>query len=165
MPFDIVPLSSQHNLKDFDCGEGSMNRYLRDFALVNHKRGLNKAYVAIVPGKFDVKGYYTLSNGQVSFDDLPVKKKGWPKYPIPITLLGRLAADRNVDKAERLGETLLLSALRRSGQTSESIGSYAVVVDALNDSVKGFYKKYGFIDLDGGKRLFLPMATIAELGL
>jgi hypothetical protein len=35
-------------------------------------------------------------------------------------------------------------------------------VGALDASVGSFYRKYGFIELDDGCQLFLPMTTIAK---
>ena len=114
MPFEIEPLSSNHILAEFDCGEDSMNRYLRHFAWQNNKIGLSRTFVAIESGDDRVKGYYTLSNGNVTYDALPGDKKGWPKYPVPITLIGRLATDLST-RGQRLGETLLMDALLSEG--------------------------------------------------
>jgi ribosomal protein S18 acetylase RimI-like enzyme len=47
---------------------------------------------------------------------------------------------------QNLWELLLLDALRKSLELSEKIGSIAVVVDAENNKVINFYKKYGFIE-------------------
>lgn len=163
MPFEIEPLSSRHNLEGFNCGEDSMNRYLRHFAWQNNKIGLSRTFVAVEAGETQVKGFYTLSNGNVSYNVIPGPKKGWPKYPIPITLLGQLAADVSI-QGQRLGETLLMDALKRALQASEQVASYAVVVDALHEKARDFYTKYGFEHLDTDLRLYLPMGTIQELG-
>jgi len=164
MPFNIEPLSSRHNLKDFDCGEDSMNRYLRHFAWQNDKIGLSRTFVVVEDGEKHVKGYYALSSGNITYDDVPGEKKGWPKYPVPIVLIGRFAADLRA-RGQRLGEMLLIDALKRSAQVSNEVGCYAVVVDALNDRARDFYLKYGFMQLDKRLRLFLLTATIKELNL
>lgn len=164
MPFNIEPLSSRHNLKDFDCGEDSMNSYLRHFAWQNDKIGLSRTFVAVEGDEKHVKGYYALSSGNITYDDVPGKKKGWPRYPVPIVLIGRLAADMSI-RGQRLGELLLMDALKRSAQVFNEVGCYAVVVDALNDRARDFYVKYGFMQLDKRLRLFLPMVTIQELNL
>jgi hypothetical protein len=43
---------------------------------------------------------------------------------------------------------------------------YAVEVDALNDSAKEFYERYGFVSLLANPRhKYLPMKQIVDLGL
>jgi ribosomal protein S18 acetylase RimI-like enzyme len=76
--------------------------------------------------------------------------------------LGRLAVDKTMT-GKGFGKKLLIDALRRSYEASWSIGSLAVVVDTVNDPARSFYRKYGFIDLPDGAKMFLPMKTIAQL--
>jgi hypothetical protein len=43
------------------------------------------------------------------------------------------------------------------------IASYAFVVDAKDDKAAEFYQRYGFRFLvEGGRRLFIPVAEIAK---
>ena len=46
---------------------------------------------------------------------------------------------------------------------SKSIGSFAVIVDPLDNDAESFYIKYGFIKLPDSGRIFLPMLTIKSL--
>jgi predicted GNAT family N-acyltransferase len=120
-------------------------------------------FVAVYPPNPQVLGYYTLSAAAVDLAKIPAKMaKGLPRYPrVPVTLLGRLAVDRG-RQGMGLGELLLVDALQRSLAQTTEIGSVAVVVDALNREVAGFYTKYGFSRLtDNGDRLIMPMARIA----
>jgi hypothetical protein len=57
---------------------------------------------------------------------------------------------------------LLVSALQRALSSSAVVGSVAVVTDPKNAKAEKFYKKYGFRQLGGGRRLFLPMKEIAS---
>ena len=77
-------------------------------------------------------------------------------------MLGRLARDKNI-KGERIGETLLLDALKRSFDTSIKIGSMAVIVDPVDQDAKNFYLKYGFIELPDSEKMFMTMKTISTL--
>jgi ribosomal protein S18 acetylase RimI-like enzyme len=56
-----------------------------------------------------------------------------------------------------------MDALKRALDASKQIASFAVVVDAKDEAGIGFYKKYGFIQIEATKRLFLPMATIEQM--
>jgi len=64
----------------------------------------------------------------------------------------------------RLGEFLLVDALHRSLTQRDAIGSVAVIVDAIDDQERAFYEHFEFIAFpEQPRRLFLPMATIANL--
>ena len=160
----IERLSSAHDRSLFDCGEPSLNTYLRQYALQNDKKGLGRTFVALEPGNPRIYGYYTLSTGAVTFDKVP---QNLPRYPVPVAHLGRLAVDLSLrGTGARLGETLLLDALRRAVGISEQIGLYAVEVWALNASARDFYLKYGFAALlDDENHLYLPMKSVRKLKL
>ncbi len=160
MPWSIRPLTSAHNVGTFDCGEASLNSFLQRHALNNHKAGLGRTFVATQGEQSEIAGYFTLSTGSVRFDVIPEHaKKRLPKYPIPTVHLGRLAVDLRY-QGKKLGEVLLVEALRKAAVASSNLGVYAVDVIALHDRAKAFYLKYGFVEmLDQPLHLFLPMAT------
>lgn len=82
---------------------------------------------------------------------------------VSATLLGRLAVSTEF-RGRRLGETLLMDALRRSLELSKQVASCGVIVDAQDDSAASFYRKYGFLDLPTvQRRFFLPMGTVERL--
>ena len=158
----IEPLSSTHDRSAFDCGEPSLNTYLRQYARQNDEKGLGRTYVAVEPGQTRVEGYYTISTGAVTFEQVPEKL---PRYPIPVVHLGRLAIGLT-SQGKGLGELLLIDALKRAALAAEQLGIYAVEVRALNDSARRFYLKYGFTRLlDDEFHLYLSMKTIRKLRL
>ena len=160
MKFTITPLTKIHERNDFDCGEESLNEFLKKFARQNDKRGLGKTFVLIEEGKTEVLGYYTVSSGSVTFDEVP---ENLPRYPIPVAHIGRLAVDRKT-KGQGLGELLLVDALKKISKIAEQIGIYAVEVYAINESARKFYIKYGFTELlDDRLHLYLPVKTIQNL--
>lgn len=158
----IELLTTKHDRSSFDCGEPSLNTYLKQYARQNDEKGLGRTYIAVEPGHARIEGYYTISTGAVTFEQVPDKL---PRYPIPVVHLGRLAVDlRSQGKA--LGELLLIDALKRAAQASEQLGIYAVEVRALNENARRFYLKYGFTSLlDDEMHLYLPMKTIRKLKL
>ncbi len=121
----------------------------------------------MTPDGKTVAGYYTLSQYAVGVGDLPeavVKRLKLPRYPqLPATLIGRLA--RGSDwKGHGVGELLLIDALKRALESTRTVESVAVVVDAKDERANGFYRKYGFLELPGHEnRLFLPVRTIEEM--
>lgn len=158
--FKIEPLSSHHDRSGFDCGEESLNEYLKRFARQNSEKGLGRTYVAVKEGGPDIFGYYTLSSGAVSFDEVP---ENLPRYPIPVVHLGRLAVAKKA-QGKRLGKALLADALTRAVTVADILGVFAVEVYALNDSAREFYLKFGFTELlDDRKHLYMTIRKIKKL--
>ncbi len=163
LQISIEPLNAGHERDTFDCGEESLNRYLRQYAGQHQKKNVGRVYVAVERGARRALGYYTLANGSVEFASVP-RSKGLPReYPIPVILLARLAVDRTA-QGQGLGAVLLFDALRRAAEAAEVSAAYAVIVDALHDAAKKFYLHYHFEEsLDDPMRLFLPMHDLRAL--
>ncbi len=148
----------------FDCGQPSLNDFLRTLVSQYEKRNLGRTYVSVRGTDLQVFGYYTIASAAVAFDHLPTEAaKKLPRHPPPVVLVARLAVDRAA-QGQRLGEKLLLDALARSLHLSDELGVHAVVVDAIDQRAKEFYEKYRFIPLlDSEFHLYLPVATIRDL--
>ena len=74
----------------------------------------------------------------------------------------RLAVDMRY-RGMGLGGDLLLSALKKCVQLSDSLGVAFVVVDAKDDTAKAFYQYYGFHALQSDPmRLCLPISSITD---
>lgn len=159
----VVLLSSGHDAASFDCGVESLNTFLRQYAGQNARKGINKTHVALYPQTQRIAGFYTLSAGSISFSAVPPEcSRRLPNYPIPTVHLGRLAVDKQA-QGKGLGGLLLLDAIETVRRTAESIGIFAVSVDALDDNAVSFYRSFGFIALlDDPRHLFLPIATIRK---
>lgn len=162
LPYIIVPLNNAHDRKAFDCGEPSLNEFLKRYARQNDEKGLGRTFVAVPPGTARVYGYYTLASGAVKSETMPEKL---PRYPTPVALLGRLAVDEST-KGQGLGKILLLDALRRVLLLTDQLGIFAVEVHAITPEAKSFYLKYGFTPLlDDEMHLYLTLKDIRRLGL
>lgn len=158
----IEKLSSHHNRRDFDCGVGELNSYLQKYSSQHERKGMGRTYVAIEKNDERVLGYYTIASSAVAFDIVP---ENLPHHPIPVALIGRLAVDKTA-RRQRLGETLLIHALQSAQRAAKIVGIYAVVVDALDESARSFYVRYGFNELiDDRLHLYLPIKMIEKLGL
>jgi hypothetical protein len=67
-------------------------------------------------------------------------------------------------KGHRLGQFLLMDALRRSLESATEIAAMAVVVEAKDDGAEAFYRHFSLLPLQKQpRRLFLPMGAIATL--
>lgn len=163
MSLSILLLEKKHNRKNFDCGNESLSRYIKTTARQDVKNRISTCFV-LLDNSNVVKGYYTLSNSSIPKEDIPeefVKRIG--KYDIlPVTLLGRLAIDNSM-QGQGQGETLLIHALEQAYRATTTIASLAVIVDPIDEDAIKFYLKYGFIQLPGSPRMFIPMRTVEKL--
>lgn len=135
---------AMHDRDSFDCGIPELNDYLKYKISPDLKRNFGRAVVAIMPENI---------------------QKKLPRYPVPVARIGRLAVDKSF-QGQGLGEELLIHALQSVANVSETVGVYAVVVDAKNEKSEKFYKRYGFLNLNSKEEilsLFLPMKTIELL--
>lgn len=162
----IRRLDKAHDRSAFNCGQPVLNEWLKDRAGQFDRRDLSRTFVATRPDELLVLGFYAISTHRVIYDVLPsAEAKGLPRLDIPVVLIGRLAVDQSA-RGQGLGALLLVDALRRSMQISEQVGIRAVEVDALDDTARNFYLKFGFRSLlDDSRHLFLPMHEIRKLKL
>lgn len=153
-----VPLTAEHDLSDFDCGEPVLNDWLRHRALKNESR-FSRTYVVCEDQR--VVGYFCISAGAVERAATPGKVRRNAPETIPVSVIGRLAVSRH-HAGKGLGADLLSDALRRIALASQSIGIGAVLVHAKDDTAKRFYLRYAeFIEYpEDSRTLFLPIETV-----
>ena len=160
----IEPIEKRHKRDEFDCGNAELTEHLRKYARQNEEFAIARTFVAVREGEERVWGYFTLRAGEVPLDALPEGvRRRFPRYPVPVVHLGRLAVDKAV-RGQRLGEQLLVAALEKALAVSKEIGALAVEVIAIDEDAKAFYRHYGFDPLAGDPRhLYLPMKRIVQL--
>lgn len=136
------PLTSEHALTGFDCGESALDEWLTRRASSNHLMGASRTFV-IADSERRVLGYYALAAGAVAHQQATGAIKRNMPDPIPVMVLARLAIDRRA-QGMRLGGALLKDAVQRSVGVAHDTGVRALLVHALNDAAKRFYEHYGF---------------------
>lgn len=149
-------IAKHHDRKAFDCGEPTLNEYLRRYARQNHTSGGAKTFVAVpLDEPVGVLGYYSLSPAEVSID-----REGHGQYPLPGFRLARLAVARD-HQGQGLGGQLLVSAGERCLAAASEVGGVVLLIDAMNDAVVRWYEEFGALSLiDCPLQLVLPLATI-----
>ena len=154
-------LNRSYSRETFDCGNSSLNEYLKKYALQNQKARYSITYVASKEESKEIAGYYCASASVIEFTNIPEKqKKKLPRYPAPVMLIGQLAVAQQM-QGKSLGKILLMHGLSNAIKISQEMGIYAVRVDAINEDAKKFYLKYGFVPLeDRNYSLILPLKTI-----
>ena len=122
-----------------------MNAWFRRHAWSAQQSGTARINV-IVDGSENVIGYVALSASQVERAFLPKPQQRNRPEQIPVTLLGQLAVDRR-HQGEGHAASLLQFALRTAYQASRVVGSFGVITHPLDEGVREFYRRVGFIDL------------------
>jgi len=150
-----------HGRERFVCESPELTAFLQKQARKEMQARASACYV-LVQGSdpSGIIGFYTLSQTSVELEHLPEKlKKKLPHYPqVGATLLGRLARHQDW-KGKKIGELLLIDALRRSLRHSEGVGAVVVVTDPKDEKATEFYSRHGFLPLDE-RRMFIPMSEI-----
>ena len=133
-----------HARKGFDCGVEPLNRYLQTLAVQHRRKGLSTTFVLIDEPAPEILGYYSLSAASLVFDELDdADRRHLPTYPVPAARIGRLAVART-GKGRGYGELLLQNAIKRILSVRQTLGVYAIVVEAKTSDAVSFYRKYGF---------------------
>jgi GNAT superfamily N-acetyltransferase len=153
-----TPLTAEHDLADFDCGEKLLDDWLKHRALKNESR-FSRTYV--VCNERTVVAFYCVSAGAVEREKAPGRLKRNAPDSIPVSIIGRLAVSRNF-AGRGLGADILSDALRRVAVASKSIGIGAVLVQAKDERAKKFYMACAeFIEHPADSRtLYLPIETV-----
>jgi len=156
--FAPAPLTAEHDLSAFDCGEPLLNDWLRHRALKNESR-FSRTYVVCEGER--VVGYYCISAGAVERAAAPGRLRRNAPDAIPVSVIGRLAVSR-AHAGKGLGADLLSDALRRIALASRSIGIGAVMAHAKDEAARRFYLRCAeFIEYpEDSRTLFLPIETV-----
>lgn len=155
----IEPLSDFHDRNAFSCGNDGLDRYLRQQAGQDSRRGIASVFVASeVDRPPKVLGYFTLSAAAIAPQNLPIElARRLPRQMMPAALIGRLAVDSSVAR-RGLGSVLLVNAINRAMFAAETVAMWAVVVDPIDDTARAFYAAFGFRTLAGSSRMFLTFS-------
>jgi predicted N-acetyltransferase YhbS len=136
------PLTADHHLNTFNCGETSLDEWLKRRALLNQANGASRAFVVVDESQL-VMGYYALAAGAVHHQDATRSVRQNMPDPIPVMVLARLAVDIRT-QGMQLGAGLLRDAVDRSLAVAKNTGVRALLVHALHERAKQFYLYFGF---------------------
>jgi GNAT superfamily N-acetyltransferase len=152
------PIARKHDRKGFDCGQEDLNRFLQQYARQAHEHGASKTYVGVDDADSTIiLGYYTLSPAQVDFYRVPdVARLNLGRHDVGGFRLARLAVSKSL-QGQGFGGQLLVAAARRCLRASQEVGGTALMIDAKDERVAGWYSSYGAVRLiDAPLSLLLP---------
>jgi len=140
------PLAEQDNRALFDCGRESLNLWFRRHAWSNHINSASRINVIEDTATGRIIGYVALSSSHIERAFLPKAMQRNSPDPMPVTLLGQLAVDKDY-QGQHHAASLMKFALVTALRASEQVGSSAVITHPLDDNVRRFYANWGFEDL------------------
>lgn len=150
-------LTAAHDVSQFECGESSLDYWLKRRALQNEETGASRTYVLLAGP--EIAGYYALATGAVSHVEAAGKIRRNMPDPVPVIILGRLAIASKF-QGRGIGTALLRDAVLRVVQAAEIAGIRAILVHAISEEAKRFYEKHGFIPSPADPMTL--MITVAE---
>ena len=145
------PLAENDDRSRFDCGRDSLNTWFRQRAWANHASGVSRTNVICDDATGEIIGYVTLSSAQIERAFLAKPHQRNKPDPVPVTLLGQLAIHKD-RHGQGHARSLLMFALKTAVRASREIGSFGVITHPIDDTVRAFYRRWGFQDLPSDPR-------------
>jgi predicted N-acetyltransferase YhbS len=160
------PLTETDDRSKFDCGRASLNAWFQQRAWTNHAAGISRTNVICDAETNEIVGYVTLSAAQIERAFLPKPLQRNKPDPVPVTLLGQLAVHRE-HQGQGHARSLLLFALRTAIRASREIGSFGVITHPVDEEVRAFYRRWGFVDVpfDPQRAMIIRMADLEKNGI
>jgi len=152
------PLSLDHEIAGFSCGEASLDDWLRRRANANQVSGASRTFV--VQDRNAVVAYFALASSAVAVAAGVGRFKRNMPDPIPVVVLARLAVAQS-HHGRGIGRALFQDAGRRVLHAASSIGIRGLIVHALSDDAVAFYRRLGLDPSPLDPRTL--MVTVADL--
>jgi GNAT superfamily N-acetyltransferase len=135
-----TPLADHHELAEFSSGVPELDDWLRRRAHANQVGGSSRTFVVCEGSR--VIAYYALASGAVKQPEAPGRFRRNMPDPIPVAVLGRLAIDQS-DQGRGIGRALVRDAGLRLLNAAEILGIRGLLVHAISDDARAFYKAVG----------------------
>jgi len=133
-------LTDHHEIEAFASGLESLDTWLKRRAMKNQATGASRTFVACDGRR--VVAYYALASSTVADVEASGRFHHMPE-PIPVVVLGRLAADQSF-QGKGIGRALIRDAGHRVIQAADVIGIRGLIVQATSAEAKAFYEHIGF---------------------
>lgn len=137
----IRPLLESDDRSNFESGDAHLDRFFRVYAGQNQFRH-HVSVTYVFAEEAEILGYVTVAGGEMTVDRLPRGAKKFPRYPLPILRVGRLAVSRSA-RGAGIGAQLLRHALGLAVSMAGTTGCVGVLVDPKTGA-EGFYQRFGF---------------------
>lgn len=134
-------LTADHHTAGFDCGDETLNEWLRRRAPRNQREGASRTWVVTDAAR--LVAFYASSTAVVARTEATGRAARNQPDPLPAMLLGRLAVDRG-HQGKGLAAALLKHFLLKALEVAALTGLRLVLVHAKDPQAAGFYRRFGF---------------------
>jgi len=138
-------LTVNHNILSFSCGVQELDDWLKKKAIKNQSQNNAKVYVVTDSDTEQVVGYYAIAMGSVQRENAIGSFRRNSPNPIPMLVLARLAVHIEYHR-HSIGAGLLKDCVLRSVEAMNIVGGAGILVHAIDDPAKYFYKRFGFTE-------------------
>ena len=145
MLYRSEPIRDDHVLDSFSCGNDYLDGWLRRSAMECGRKNVARTYVWADDDAV-VWAYFSLAPDKLQRADLPRAIGRGDPDEIPGVLIGKLALHHAL-QGRGLGRQLLVDALSRAVSAVEIVSGRYILVDAIDDDIAAFYRRYGFTPL------------------
>jgi GNAT superfamily N-acetyltransferase len=136
----------RHDRSRFDCGDESLNDWLRRFS--GQSRRAHTAATWVIAARDDVViAYASLSMSSISLAAAPPALAKHSPDPVPALLCGRLGVDRQY-AGLGVGTALAAHILAAAVEMNQTAAMKAVVVTAISPEARDWWARFGFEPLD-----------------
>jgi GNAT superfamily N-acetyltransferase len=135
------PFADHHQIEAFDCGTPPLDDWLKRRARANQASGASRTFVVCDDDR--VVGFYVLASGAVAVAAATGRFRRNMPDPIPVVVLARLAVDRTHQR-HGLGRVMFRDAAMRIIHAADAIGIRGILVHAVSEEGKAFYRALGF---------------------
>lgn len=158
----IVPLEESHDVSNFQSGEESLDRWLKQHAFANQVAHSSRTFVLLDSESPQVWGYYSLTVATIQRAEVTKAGRSGmpPAYDIPAVLLARMARDEK-RRAEGYGALMLADAVLRTQRMADEAGIRLLAAHALNEMARQWYLAHDFQQSPIDDRLL--MLTVPDL--
>lgn len=154
----------------FNCGVKDVNEFLKNNALKHHRRGQTVTFCGRKKVTGELLGYYCLSMDAHPVAEVPknVRQNSHVQsaQAFPAVYMPFLGVSREWQR-RKIGETLLMDAIHRTGTIAENIGYFGMTLRAISVQTREFYRKLGFVPYTNEDQfpvlMILPRRTIVEI--
>jgi GNAT superfamily N-acetyltransferase len=159
-----TPLDTKrHDRSGFDCGDPTLNAWLRRYAGQNRRHDTAATWV-ILDAHDTVVAYASIAMTGIDRSAAPPAIARRAPDPVPALLLGRLAVDRR-HNGLGIGTALAAHVLATAVELNAKAACRAVVVTALNADARHWWGRLGFHALDPTDETCLDLYPCLDLYL
>lgn len=157
------PAIAYNHQKSFDCGHQAINGFVVRSLKQQVQRNLSAAYVLTDDDTF--VGFCTLMAASIGRAELAATSPPSLPAAVPVTKLSMLGVAKSHSR-QGLGRQLLRRAIQAMLESSRTVGTYGLYLDA-DDGAYEFYVKLGFVPLKARQApnptpMFLPLVTARQ---